>query len=82
MATSYEIFYESFLSKILEYKYINTNTALVEDEVNKYLRSSLSQFKNYCKIYNFNDKNDYNAEFNFDINEEVIDEIVDIVFNV
>lgn len=79
MATSYEKFYESFLSKILEYKYININNSIIENEVNKYLYSSISQFKNYCKLYNFNDRDDFNAKFNFDIDENIIDEVVDIV---
>ena len=79
MATSYEIFYENFLNKVLEYHYADFCDNLIESELLKYLCTSLSQFKHYCKDYNFNDRDDENGIFNFNFKTDDVDEIVDIV---
>lgn len=79
MATSYEIFYEVFLHKILEYHYATIDTSFIEEESKKYLDASISQFRHYCTVYDFSDRNDELSCFNFDIDKTDSDEIVDIV---
>lgn len=79
MATSYGVFYEVFLHKILEYHYIDSDVSFIEKESNKYLNASVSQFRHYCTKYNFSNRDEEEKCFNFDIEEDDFDEVVDII---
>ena len=78
MATSYDIFTESFLDKVEEYKFIQLDEYNRTQIVDGYMKRACAQFNKICK-YDIVTGDDIVREFTADILPEDITEIVDIV---
>lgn len=78
MNVSYDVFTESFLSKITEYNFINLSEQNRTMIVDGYMKRSCAQFASICKL-NIAIGDDNIREFTLDIKIDELVELVDIV---
>lgn len=64
--TPFQDIYEIFLNKITNYSYLNLDVNVVESEMKKFLRSSISRFKPYCQN-DLENRDDTLDTFNLDL---------------
>ena len=79
MSVSYDLFTETFLSKITEYDFINLPDEDRTEIVDGYMKRAVSEFNRICKYDLSSTADDTSRQFNTDIPENEIDEIVDII---
>ena len=78
MALSYDVFFDAFLDKVTEYKFIKLDSYDRNSEIDGYMKRACAQFNKICK-YDLISCDDRVREFSADIPDEDIDEIADIV---
>ncbi|TVY09966.1 hypothetical protein [Paenibacillus cremeus] len=67
MATTYDIIFDRFLSKITDYELAELIDADLESNLNKFLRGAISDFK-YCPK-DLSNRDDSAMTFNIDLND-------------
>jgi len=79
MSISYDLFTDSFLSKISEYELLELSEEDREKTVDGYLKRAITEFNRICVYDLLGNADDTERVFNVDIPNEDIDEIVDII---
>ena len=79
MAVSYDVFINTFLSKITEYEFIKLDDKSAEEILDGFLKRAVSEFKAVCKYDLINTRNDVLREFDIEISDSDLDEIADII---
>jgi hypothetical protein len=79
MAVSYDVFINTFLSKITEYEFIKLDDKSAEEILDGFLKRAVSEFKAVCKYDLVNTRNDVLREFDIEISDSDLDEIADII---
>ncbi len=79
MSVSYDIFINAFLSKVMEYEFVQMDEPDRTAITDGYLKKSISSFRKNCKYDLCSAANDEDRLFDTDIDPDDIDEIVDIV---
>jgi hypothetical protein len=78
MSVSYDIFTESFLSKVKEYDFLKLDEYDRTRTVDGYMKRACAQFNRIC-LYDIINGDDDMREFSADIPSEDIEEIADII---
>ena len=79
MSISYDVFTNSFLSKITEYDFLELTKEERENVVDNYMYKSINAFKEVCQYDLMSHRNISERQFDIDIPESDIEEIADIV---
>lgn len=79
MAISYDVFIDTFLSKITEYEFIKLDDDTAAHLLDGFMKRAVSEFKSVCKYDLTTTQDDTLRQFDVDIEEEDLDEITDIV---
>lgn len=79
MAVSYDVFINTFLSKITEYEFIKLDIKSAEEILDGFLKRAVSEFKAVCKYDLVNTRDDVLREFDIEISDSDLDEIADII---
>lgn len=79
MAVSYDVFINTFLSKITEYEFIKLDDKSAEEILDGFLKRAVSEFKAVCKYDLVNTRDDVLREFDIEISDSDLDEIADII---
>ena len=79
MSVPYDVFTEAFLSKIVEYDFVNMRDFERNGLVDGYMKRAIAAFRSICK-YDFSTTgDDIVREFNIDVPESDLYELADIV---
>ena len=79
MAVSYDVFINTFLSKITEYEFIKLDDKSAEEILDGFLKRAVSEFKAVCKYDLVNTRDDVLRAFDIEISDSDLDEIADII---
>lgn len=79
MSISYDLFTDSFLSKISEYELLELSEEDRESTVDGYLIRAINEFDRICTYDLIDSMDNDTREFNIDIPQKDVNEIVDIV---
>ena len=79
MAVSYNVFINTFLSKITEYEFIKLDDESAEEILDGFLKRAVSEFKAVCKYDLVNTRDDALRQFDIEISDSDLDEIADII---
>ena len=79
MAVSYDVFINTFLSKITEYEFIKLDDKSANEILDGFLKRAVSEFRAVCKYDLVNTRDDVLREFDIEISDSDLDEIADII---
>lgn len=79
MAISYDVFIDTFLSKITEYEFIKLDDDTAAHLLDGFMKRAVSEFKSVCKYDLTTTQDDTLREFDVDIDDGDLDEISNII---
>lgn len=79
MGVPYDVFTGAFLSKVMEYDFVNMDQFHRDTLVDSYMKRSMANFNEVCKYDFANNQDDIIREFLIDVPSSDLDEISDIV---
>lgn len=79
MAISYDVFIDTFLSKITEYEFIKLDDDTAAHLLDGFMKRAVSEFKSVCKYDLTTTQDDTLRQFDVDIDDGDLDEILNII---
>jgi len=79
VSVPYDIFVNSFLSKVTEYEYMHLDREYAVDIIDGFMKRALQAFRKNCKYDFFSTADDAARMFTLDIPADDLEEIVNIV---
>ena len=79
MAVSYDVFINTFLSKITEYEFIKLDDKSANEILDGFLKRAVSEFRAVCKYDLVNTRDDVLRGCDIEISDSDLDEIADII---
>ena len=79
MGVPYDVFVNSFLSKVTEFDYLQIDREYAVDIIDGFMKRALLAFRKNCLYDFFTTGDDETRTFNIDVPQDDLDEIVNIV---